>query len=313
MKIKDVKWVVIVLNLFIVRFSVECSEESKSSLKRYKRHPVISAFVEFAIQSLVNQIEKANFEPKENNDYESVFVKVHMYGNEEPRSNGCGFHVNIKAKNREGNGHLPSMKPVFCGGLKTEEKIKGIPSIKAGGKFKRYVHKMRITSPSATYSTKIHLGNDKATSIEIHSDGWHDTQVEDICFGFGERTAVSTTPFCINQDLLKSCNLNISDSDFILFTKTTKGIQKIGLNNIRRIQDFYKKDKKQIDFSELCDYITIAKGYDNSSKNTCPADEIVKQHCAGLCTLFKMNGEKSNNRKHIEIDPKKCERSEAQY
>jgi len=195
---------------------------------------------------------------------ESVKIRVWMH-NGDAQLNGCGFYFRVDGySGGSGEDYFPNYVEHKCGNDK---------------------YKLRMTSQSAMYDKKVHLGNEQAKKVEVHADGYHNTFINVICIGFNERTiAGGPRAFCINNDILKSCkslknqwnDINIEWND-IMLTRTNRGAHKIIFHEIEKlINGFEKFDRESNDVEALwtiCNRIDLVKGDFKDEYWDCPAEK----------------------------------------
>lgn len=200
---------------------------------------------------------------------EKVDVRVWMH-NGDTQLNGCGFYF-------QANG--------YSGGFGFEYFPKH--TIHRCGDDK---YRMRMTSQSANYGKKIRLGNEQVKAVELHVDGYHNTYINFMCFGFNEGTiAGGPQAICINNDVLQACkslqnkwnDINIEWND-MMFTRTKRGAHKIILNNIEELVNAFETLKRNDNdleaLKKVCNNIDLVRGTHEDESWHCPSQRVWTSH-----------------------------------
>lgn len=226
-------------------------------------------------------------------EQEKIEVRLWMHDGD-PKLNGCGFYFQVRGyAGGVGYNYFPKLVQHKCGNDK---------------------YRMRMSSQSVMYDKTVHLGNEQVKEVQLHADGYHNTYVNRMCFGFNERTiAGGPQAFCVNNELLQACkslgkrweHINIEWND-MMFTRTSRGAQKIIFSNIENLIRGFEKlrkddnDKEALD--DVCSNIELVRGTFKQEYWDCPAEKRWTTTHVGLIFVVQEHKKKEDK------NPYGCER-----
>lgn len=139
-----------------------------------------------AVAELAPSVNRYLAELRDGKHEIGVRLRVHDRG--DPSLNGCGFYARADG---------------YAGGTDVER----FPP-KQYHRCGADVYRMRMTAPGRDYSAWLRLGvGERVGWVELHADGWHDTTVDTVCVGFGDRVVLAGGPrgFCVDGRVLAAC------------------------------------------------------------------------------------------------------------